>query len=205
MATENKVKFGLKNVYYAKMLTNAANASPTYATPVAWPGAVNLSMDAEGELSPFRADNMDYYVPSANNGYSGSFESALIPESFKQDILGEIVAGNGIQVEDADVEPASFALLFQFEGDAHNTRHVFYNCKCTRPSVGSETTGETIEPVTETMDLTATKIFVAALNKYITKGKTNADTDAAVYDAWFEAVTLPTAASTPSTPSTPST
>ena len=55
------------------------------------------------------------------------------------------------------------------------------------------------------MDLTATKIFVAALNKYITKGKTNADTDAAVYDAWFEAVTLPTAASTPSTPSTPST
>ena len=118
------------------------------------------------------------------------------------DILGEIVSGNGIQVEDADVEPASFALLFQFEGDAHATRHVFYNCKCTRPSVGSETTGETIEPVTETMDLTATKIFVAALNKYITKGKTNADTAAAVYDAWFEAVTLPTAASTPSTPST---
>ena len=159
----NKIKYGLRNVYYSK-ITYAGNTA-SYATPVAIPGGVNLSMDAQGELSPFYADDGVYWQGASNNGYSGTFESALIPEDFKVDILGEIVAGNGIQVEDADAEPASFALLFQFEGDAHATRHVLYNCKCTRPSVGSETTGETIEPVTETMDLTATKIFVAALNK----------------------------------------
>lgn len=200
----NKVKYGLKNVYFAKMLTQPADATPTYATPKPWPGAVNLSLDAEGDLSPFRADNIDYYTAPANNGYSGSYESAMIPEDFRKDILGEIPAGNGIIVEDAEVEPAPFALLFQFEGDVKATRHVLYNCKCTRPSVASETTEETIEPVTESLDITAGSIYVAELDTMVPKARTNEDTAEAVYNAWFEAVTLPTAPATASntTPST---
>ena len=42
MANENKVQFGLKNVHYA-----VRNESG-YAAPVSVPGAVNLSLDAEG-------------------------------------------------------------------------------------------------------------------------------------------------------------
>ena len=46
MATENKVKFGLKNVYYAKMLTQEANASPTYDDPKPWPSPVGRLLHA---------------------------------------------------------------------------------------------------------------------------------------------------------------
>ena len=48
MAT-NKVQYGLKNVYYATV--TVGTNSVTYGTPVAWPGAVNLSLSAEGKLS----------------------------------------------------------------------------------------------------------------------------------------------------------
>ena len=56
----NKVKFGLKNCHYAKA-TFDEDGSVTYAKPVRIPGAVSLSMDANGEIEPFYADNIAYF------------------------------------------------------------------------------------------------------------------------------------------------
>jgi phi13 family phage major tail protein len=190
----NKVKYGLKNVYYSKATIDAATNTATYATPVAWPGAVNLSLDAEGETTKFRADNIDYWVGQSNNGYSGDFESALIPDSFRKDILGEIEDANGVLVEDAAAKTVYFALMFQFEGDEKATRHVLYNCSATRPSVSGQTTEETIEPQTETLTLTAVAIHNASLNKDLVKARCK-ETDTP-YSSWFSAVYQPT--STPS-------
>lgn len=184
----NKVKYGLSNVYYAVMSEDAQGAI-TYATPVAWKGAVNLSLDAEGDVTKFRADNIDYWVGQSNNGYSGDLESALVPDSFITDVLGNVDDQSDVVVELAAGQTKHFALLFQFEGDASATRHVLYNCTASRPSVGSETTGETTEPVTETVSITATSIPSTALNGDIVKAK--CDSDSAAYDTWFSAVYIP--------------
>ena len=187
----NKVKYGLKNVYYAKA-TIAEDNTATYETPVAWKGAVNLSMDAQGDTTNFRADNIDYWVGQSNNGYQGDFESALIPDSFKKDILGYIEDKNGVLVEDAGAVIQPFALLFQFEGDANATRHVLYNVTSGRPSVAGQTTDTTIEPQTETATFTAVAIHNASLGKDIVKASvTPAQTTA--YDGWFDAVYQPVA------------
>ena len=186
----NKVKFGLKSVYYAKATIDASTNTATYSAPVAWPGAVNLSLDAEGDTTKFRADNIDYWVGQSNNGYSGDFESALIPDSFRKDILGEVEDANGVLAEDAGAKTVHFALLFQFEGDANATRHVLYNCTATRPSVSGATTDENIEPQTETLALTAVSIHNASLNKDLVKAKCGeSDTP---YSSWFSAVYQPT-------------
>lgn len=191
----NKVKYGLKNVHYAVATVDPITNTATYGTPVRWPGAVSLSLDAEGSTTKFRADNIDYWVGQSNNGYSGDFESALIPDAFRTAVLGDIVDSNGVYLEDAGAKTVPFALMFQFEGDQNATRHVLYNCTATRPSVAGDTTEEEVEPQTETLTLTAVSIHNASLDKDLVKGRVGAD-NAAVYNTWFDAVYQPTAVDT---------
>ena len=90
MAMEkNKVKFGLNKVHYAKITSYDEEGVPTFAKPVRIPGAVSLSIDAEGEASNFYADDGVYYVINNNSGYTGDLEIALVPLEFATDILGE--------------------------------------------------------------------------------------------------------------------
>lgn len=184
-AKKNKVKFGLENVYYALMTADSA-AGPTYGEPKRWPGAVSLSMDPQGDVTKFRADNVDYWVGQQNSGYEGDLEMARVIDDFRKDVLGEEADANGVLVEDADAETKQFALLFEFAGDVHKTRHVLYNCTASRPSVGSQTTEETKEPVTESCTITASPL----LNKKVKSSTTDA-TEKTVYDGWFQSVYLP--------------
>lgn len=185
----NKVKYGLKNVYYAVAHINNQDQTAIYDTPVRWPGAVSVSFDAQGEANKFRADNIDYWVGQSNNGYQGDFESALIPESFRKDVLGDIQDEAGVLVEDAGATTQEFALIFQFEGDVNATRHVLYNCTATRPSVSGKTTEESIEPQTETLTLTAVAIHNAAIDKDIIKARCNEGDKP--YSTWFDSVYQP--------------
>ena len=150
---KNKVKFGLSNVHIAKMILEEAGTI-TYDTPFAIPGAVNLSLDAEGEETPFYADNVKYYSSYANNGYSGDLEIADIPEEFRIKILGEKKDKNGALIESSDVEIAPFALMYQIEGDQSGRRCVYYNTTVSRPSSEASTVEESKEPKTDTLSIT---------------------------------------------------
>lgn len=186
----NKIKYGLKSVYYA-VATIAADGSATYATPVALPGAVSLSMDPQGELTPFHADNIAYYMSSANNGYEGDLTLAMVPDSFKKDVLGYVEDTKKVLVENADAELAHFALLFQFEGDAKAIRRVLYNCVAGRPTDNGNTKEENVSPETDQLSLTATTIYNASLEKNVVKAECNDTTDADVYAGWFTNVYIP--------------
>ena len=181
--TNNKVKFGLKNCHYALATLDSETGTVTFGTPVAIPGAVNLSLDPEGDTEPFYAVDMVYYTTVANNGYSGDLEIALIPDSFRKDVLKETEDTNGVLVEDATVEPEHFALLFEFSGDKKKIRHCMYYCTAARPTIEGSTTEDSKEVQTESLELTSTP-----LPNGLVKVKTGANTDDTVYNNWYKSV-----------------
>ena len=191
----NKVKFNLWNVYYAPLLTNTTSKIE-YGTPIAIPGAVSLSLDPTGENTPFYADGIEYYTISNNMGYSGDLEIALIPESFRVDILKESPDSNKVLIENKDINVGKFALLFRFDGDIRAINHVMYNCSVSRPKIGSKTNEESKEVQTETLTISAKPLV-----KGYVKAKTGDSTPQSVYDNWFKSVYLPVAAAT-ATPAT---
>lgn len=181
----NKVKYNLKNVYAAKLKKDSSGFS--YDEPKPIPGAVSISLEAEGESSPFYADGIVYFRSTANNGYSGDLEIALIPEWFRTEILREELDKNGVLVENAKIsETEKFALLFEFDGDVNAIRHVLYNCSATRPSIESETKEDTIEPGTETLSLTADP-----REDGLVKSRSGDTTSKETYEKWYKSVYVP--------------
>lgn len=188
---ENKVKYNIKNVHVAKQTETATTDGTTYeyAVPKNIPGAVSISLDAEGEISTFYADGIAYFVTSANNGYSGDLEMALIPSWFRVEILNETLDDNSVLVENANNNTNPFALLFEFDGDVRAIRRCLYNCTCTRPSIESETKEETVEPGTETLSITNSPRADG-----LVKAQTGPDTAAATYADWYKSVYVPVVA-----------
>ncbi|KAK9680663.1 hypothetical protein QE152_g38942 [Popillia japonica] len=170
-----------------EMETTDSAGTVTYATPVAIPGAVSISLEAQGGITPFTpfyADGIKYYNADTNAGYEGDLEMALITDVFREDIgLGETLDTNSVMIENADVNGSEFALGFQIDGDEKGTRFWFYNCNATRPSTESSTTEDTKEPTTDTITVSC----AASTDGTVRAKTTDAVTDA-IYDAWFDAV-----------------
>lgn len=183
---KNKVKYNLKNVHYA-LLTIAEDGTVSYGTPIPIPGAVSIGLDANGEPSNFYADGYAYYTISNNMGYEGDLEIAMVPESFRVDVLKESLDANKVLIENANVELGNFALLFEFDGDVKKIRHCMYKCAASRPGIESQTNEDEIEVKTETLSLKATP-----LANGVVKSKTGDDTSDATYQNWYKAVYMPT-------------
>lgn len=193
---ENIIKYNLKNVHVAKM-TRGKNNEYSYDTPKPIPGAVSLSLEAEGDSSPFYADGIVYFRTTSNNGYSGDLEIALIPEWFRTTILKEKLDKNGVMVEKSDTTGAEkFALLFEFDGDQKEIRHVLYNCSTSRPSIESQTKEDKIEPGTEKLTLTADP-----REDGLVKSRTGSNTKEEAYTNWYKTVYVPVAGEFTPTPS----
>jgi len=189
----NKVKYNLKNAHYA-LLTVAEDGTFSFAAPVAMPGSVSISLDANGEPENFYADGIAYYVINNNMGYEGDLELAMIPESFRTDVLKEELDSKGVLIENSEVELTSFALLFEFDGDQKHIRHIMYNCSASRPGIEGKTNEDSKEVQTETLTIKATP-----LSNGMVKAKTGDMTDATVYGDWYKAVYIPAAADTTTT------
>ncbi len=187
----NKVKYNLKNVHVAKLTETVVNGEPvyTYGTPRAIPGAVSISLEAEGSTNPFYADGIVFFRSTTNNGYSGDLEIALVPDWFRTEILQEELDSRGVMIErSGNTESVKFALLFEFDGDEKCIRRVLYYCTTSRPSIASETKEDSIEPGTE-------KLTIAADPRAdgLVKASTGDTTDAATYTGWYTAVYVPAA------------
>lgn len=179
----NKVKFGLSNIHIAKITEK--DGVITYGAPFAMPGVVSLTTDAEGNTTTFYADNIKYYIATANNGYSGKLELAMTSEQFLIEILGQEKDKNGALIENSEDINARFALMGEIEGDEKKRRFIYYDCTATRPSTEMNTTEEEKDIKTDTISLimaprTTDKAIKAVLEP--------SETNKTIYNSFFNTV-----------------
>ena len=180
----NKVKFGLSNCVIAP-ITAVGESSYTYGSPIAVPGAVNLSLSPAGDTNDFYADNLIYFSSTANQGYEGDLEIAMIPDAIRTAILGETTDSNGALVESATDTNTNFAFGFQIEGDQKGRRFWYYNCSLTRPANNGATTEASITPQTDTLTM---KAMPRLTDKKVRVMLEKSDENTAVYNSFFSSV-----------------
>ncbi len=185
----SKVKFGLKNAYYAVATINE-DGSATYAQPKRLPGAVSITMDPSGDATSFYADDIEYFRVAGATGYTGELSLAMIPDDFRKDCLGEDGTTEGALIEMGDAVAKPFALLFEFTTDEKAQKFVMYRCTAARPNIGSNTKAETTEVQPETISISASAVYNAAKKGNIVKTKVNEAH--AAYDSWYTSVWQPT-------------
>ncbi len=182
----NKVKFGLENVHISFIDPETRN----YGAPVAIPGAVNLSEEAQGDETKFYADNMVYYTTSSNDGYTSELEVALLSDDVKVEMFGWKKDQNGLIVETTDGVQKEFALMAEVRGDSKNRRFVYYKCKASRPSAGAATTTGTAEPVTDKLSITIMPTVID--DEKVVKGTLElSDANETTFNDFFNSVYIP--------------
>ena len=184
---KNKVKYGLRNCYYAPA-TEGDNGVLTYSTPKRLPGAISISMTPRNYSKNLAADDVEYWRGTGTTGYDGDLTLALIPDDFRKECLGELLdATDKVAYENSEMVSSVFALLFEFQGDKHGVRHVLYNCTATRPNVAGPADGPDPSQGTEAVTIAA----AARASDGLVKARTTADTTASVYNNWFTSVWEP--------------
>ena len=118
-----KITFGLSDVHIGEYGVD------TTTTPMtAVPGAVELSVSATMESTPFNADNIVYHSISGQGKIEGTLSMALFPDSFKTKYLGYKLTATGAllrQVGKQDIKP--FNISFKIQTDEDDEVVVLYN------------------------------------------------------------------------------
>lgn len=189
-SSTNKVRFGASRVVYA--LETDGEIESTW-TDLA--GAVQISFTPQNSSNTFYADNMGYYMTTGAASDTFSIQLADMTDQAKQDILGYIVDDvSGLFVEPVNADHKTFAMGYQVEGDGNTLRGVKYGCTLNRPSEEHNTTTESTDPDTLTLEGAAIgKTFtvdgepIPVLGGYCT----NAGETHAAFDSFYSVVPQP--------------
>ena len=84
---------------------------------------------------------------------------------------------NGAIVESKDAKPKKYAMAFEFNGDATQTRHILYNCISSRTDIDGKTTEGKRDPQTEKISIAAMpRMDNGNVKAKLVKGKDGYDT-----------------------------
>lgn len=191
MSDSKGVRYGISNAHYALYTEGTGSTAGTYATPVAMPGATQLTLTPQGNTWTFYADNIAYETGSSNTGYEVSVTIAVVGDQAKIDLLGYAADDNGVVYEAADAEPKSCAFLWQFDGSKVKKRGLLYNVKFNRPTETGNTKTDSVDPDTDELtgvaigrDLTIDNATVNVIKASVT----NETATATQFNGWFSAV-----------------
>lgn len=177
---KNKVRYGLCNLHYA--ILTEGESGDTYGEIKAWPGVVKMVQNKVGTVTPFIADNIEYFRAGQNEGYDGTIECAEYPEELDTEVFGEKLDAKGVSFEKTEFPQIAVALLFEFKGDAHAIKRCLHKVYLAKPNIESQAT---VQPTVATNVL---NMQARPNHAGYVQAKTTSTTDTAVAAAWYNAV-----------------
>lgn len=151
----NKIEFGISDLYFGTYTVSDLGVV-TLGTPYHQAGAVNLSVESESESNSFYADNVVFWSGFSDNGFSGSIEVAKFDKDVKIDFLGYTELDDGGVAAVKGATKPSVYIMFETQGDEAARRVIMYNCALGSIDREYATVEDSIEPATESMDITVT-------------------------------------------------
>ena len=191
MAEENKVRFGLSKLHVFFKTTEGWDA------PIAIPGITECTRTTQVNSNDFYADNILYFRANADTGDEITVTTAFFPDAVKARMLGWAVDEKGALVRVTDGTPEEFAMAYQVEGDKKPRAKVVYSCIASVPDESATTKGENIEVQTEQLTIRSKAIDVAG--RTTVDAVLNQSEDPEAFATFFDAVYVPTYASTAGT------
>lgn len=177
---------GLKNFFYAVMSDDALDGSTTYETPKRLGAGISLNETPTTSMNTLYADNGPAETASSNGPTTVEIGVKDLTPEVSADLLGQSIDADGALIRGREDKAPYVALGFQLTGESENDAFVWlYKGKFSRPSTSGSTKGESVEFSTPTISAT----FIGRDSD----GKERAsvvqnDTNAAITDAWFNAV-----------------
>ena len=150
---ENKVVFGIKNVYFGTYSVGTTG-TVTLGSPYHLPGTVNMSLEPQSEETVFYADDTRYYTNYSDNGFTGELENAYFTNSFKTQFLNYITLSDGGIAQVKTAQNKTVYMMFESEGDAEHRRGILYNVTLGQINREYSTTEDQKEPKTATLSFT---------------------------------------------------
>lgn len=141
---DNKVRFGASNVRYA-----LENEDGTFGDWKRLAGTVQIAFEPQGNQNTFYADNVGYFISNGASSDSITVELADLTDEAKQDLLGYVMDDeSGLLYEPVVSVRRPFAMGYQVEGDLDKLRGVRYGGTLNRPSESHNTTTDSTDPDT---------------------------------------------------------
>ena len=148
----NKVEFGISNLHVGTYVDN--NGTITLGTPYHQKGAVSFSPEESSDQNTFYADNIAYYATYSGGQLEGDLEVAMFDDDFKTQFLGYVALTDGGLANVKNATKPNVYIAFQVEGDAESRRIIMYNCSLGGITREYATEEDSIEPATETINVT---------------------------------------------------
>lgn len=164
MAGKIKRIQGLKNIHVAKMTEN----TPKYATPVAVPGAKEISLELSYEEVKMYADDAIDYMDYIFAGGSGTLSLTGLAASEYELLFGSTKEEGGAVVKSTDVAP-ELALLFENDklGVQGKRLYAVYAVKFAPPSITSKTKEGTVEDEPIELSFTVRELSDGRIFKFV--------------------------------------
>ena len=129
MPDANKIKYGIKNVYFWEYNVSDAGVV-SFGTPYHAVSAVSATPSQDSSFEDIPADDTIWWTDAIDGPDTIEMTFVRLEDEFKKRFCGYVNTTDGGLALPINPKKQALCMVIEFEGDKHNNRLVYYNGIC---------------------------------------------------------------------------